>query len=54
MKMSIGEFCNREVVFATKEMGLAEAAQLMRQYHVGDLCILKEFVAYPLLTKRER
>jgi len=40
--MSIGEFCNREVVFATREMGLPEAAQLMRQHHVGDLVVVDE------------
>lgn len=40
--MSIGEFCNREVVFATKETGLAEAAQLMRQHHVGNLVIVDQ------------
>jgi CBS domain-containing protein len=40
--MAIGEFCNREVVFATREMGLPEAAQLMRKYHVGDLVVVDE------------
>ena len=40
--MSIGEFCNREVVFATREMSLPEAAQLMREYHVGDLVVVDE------------
>lgn len=40
--MSIAEFCNREVVFATREMSLPEAAQLMREYHVGDLVVVDE------------
>lgn len=40
--MSIGEFCNREVVFATREMSLPEVAQLMREYHVGDLVVVDE------------
>jgi len=40
--MSIGEFCNREVVFATRAMSLPEAAQLMRKYHVGDLVVVDE------------
>ncbi len=40
--MSIGEFCNREVVFATREMSLPEAAQLMREHHVGDLVVVDE------------
>lgn len=38
--MPIGEFCNREVVFATRTTSLVEAAQLMRQYHVGDLVVV--------------
>jgi CBS domain-containing protein len=38
--MPIGEFCNREVVFATRKTSLVEAAQLMRQYHVGDLVVM--------------
>jgi len=40
--MAIGEFCNREVVFATREMSLPEAAQLMREHHVGDLVVVDE------------
>jgi CBS domain-containing protein len=40
--MPIGEFCNREVVFATRETSIQEAAQLMRQYHVGDLVVVDE------------
>ncbi len=40
--MPIGEFCNREVVFATRKMSIPEAAQLMRQHHVGDLVVVDE------------
>jgi CBS domain-containing protein len=40
--MTIAEFCNREVVFATREMSLPEAAQLMREHHVGDLVVVDE------------
>ncbi len=40
--MSMSEFCNREVVFATREMSLPDAAQLMRTYHVGDLVVVDE------------
>ncbi len=40
--MPIGEFCNREVVFATRETSIQEAALLMRQYHVGDLVVVDE------------
>lgn len=38
--MPIGEFCNREVVFATRTNTIPEAAQLMRQHHVGDLVVV--------------
>jgi CBS domain-containing protein len=40
--MPIGEFCNREVVFAARETSIPEAAQLMRKYHVGDLVVVDE------------
>lgn len=40
--MPIGEICNRAVVFAKKDTSLLEAAQLMRQNHVGDLVIVDE------------
>ncbi len=40
--MPIGEFCNREVVFATRKTSIPEAAQLMRQHHVGDLVVVDE------------
>ena len=38
--MPIGELCNREVVFAIRKTNITEAAQLMRQYHVGDLVVV--------------
>jgi len=38
--MPIGEFCNREVVFALRNTSITEAAKLMRQYHVGDLVVV--------------
>ena len=40
--MSISEFCNREVVFATREMSIPEVAQLMRRHHVGDVVVVDE------------
>ncbi|MDG4476983.1 CBS domain-containing protein [Thiovibrio frasassiensis] len=40
--MPIGEFCNREVVFATRTTSIIEAAELMRRYHVGDLVVVDE------------
>jgi len=38
--MPIGEFCNRDVVFATRNNTISEAAQLIRQHHVGDLVVV--------------
>lgn len=40
--MTIGTICNREVVVARKDTAIQEAAQLMRQYHVGDLVVVDE------------
>lgn len=40
--MSIGEFCNREVVIARREESVLEAAQLMRRYHVGAVVVVDE------------
>jgi len=38
--MTVGEFCNREVVVAERDTTIVEAAKLMRQYHVGDLVVV--------------
>lgn len=38
--MSIGEFCNREVVVVGAGCTILEAARLMRQHHVGSLVIV--------------
>lgn len=40
--MAVGEICNREVVFARRNHSVKEAAELMRQFHVGDLVIVDE------------
>ncbi|MDD5330276.1 MAG: CBS domain-containing protein [Sulfuricella sp.] len=40
--MPIDEFCNREVIFATRKMSIQDAARLMRQHHVGDLVVVEE------------
>jgi len=40
--MSIGEICNRETVFTTKDSSISQAAQLMREHHVGDLVVVEE------------
>jgi CBS domain-containing protein len=38
--MSIGQFCNRDVVIVHKEENVLEAARLMRNYHVGDVIVV--------------
>lgn len=38
--MSVGEFCNREVVIAQRDAGILELSQLMRTHHVGDIVIV--------------
>ena len=40
--MSIGEFCNREVVFGRRGDSVTDVARLMREHHVGDLVIVDE------------
>jgi CBS domain-containing protein len=40
--MSVGEFCNRDVVIVAKEQNVVEAAKLMRQYHVGDVVVVMD------------
>lgn len=38
--MTVGRFCNRDVITAPRSMPLVEAAQLMRVHHVGTLVIV--------------
>lgn len=40
--MSIGEICNREVVFARPDESVRSAALLMREHHVGSLVVVDE------------
>ncbi|HXH01705.1 MAG TPA: CBS domain-containing protein [Candidatus Competibacteraceae bacterium] len=40
--MSVGEYCNREVVIAQRNTDIREAAKLMRAHHVGDLVIVEQ------------
>ena len=40
--MNAGELCNRHVITATRETNVSEAAQLMRDKHVGSLIIVAE------------
>ena len=43
--MNVGEVCSREVVFAQRDNPLVEAAQLMREHHVGSLVVVGEHAA---------
>ena len=38
--MSVGEFCNREVIVVGQDCTVLEASRLMRQHHVGSLVIV--------------
>lgn len=40
--MSVGEYCNREVVVAEKSTSVRDAARLMRQFHTGDLVVVEQ------------
>jgi len=39
--MRVGEYCNREVVVIEQEDSVTEAARIMREYHVGDVVIVR-------------
>jgi CBS domain-containing protein len=55
--MPIGEICIREVIICNRATNVAEAAQLMRGYHVGDLVIVDDSggkrVPVGLITDRD-
>jgi CBS domain-containing protein len=40
--MPIGDVCVRDVVIATKDVTVQQAAVLMRRHHVGDLVVVVE------------
>lgn len=40
--MTIGTICNRDTIFTTRNSSIVEAAQLMREHHVGDLVVVDE------------
>lgn len=40
--MAIGEICNRDVVVVNAGDSVVEAAQLMREHHVGDVVVVRE------------
>jgi CBS domain-containing protein len=39
--MNAGELCNRQVITAARETSIPEAAQLMRDRHVGSLIVVE-------------
>jgi CBS domain-containing protein len=55
--MTVGEACNREVIFVDREATIVEAAQLMRTHHVGDVVVaeMRDGVRAPvgILTDRD-
>ena len=55
--MSVGEYCNRDVVVIEKTESVREAIQLMRSNHVGDVVVveMRENASIPLgiLTDRD-
>jgi len=40
--MCIGKFCNRNIVSATRDTTIVEAANLMRRNHVGDVIAVEQ------------
>jgi CBS domain-containing protein len=40
--MSIGQFCNRNVVTVSRDTPVVEAAGLMRQHHVGTVLVVEQ------------
>lgn len=40
--MTVGEFCNRQVVIARRDEHLGEIARRMRDFHVGTLVVVDE------------
>jgi CBS domain-containing protein len=56
--MDVGEICNRDVAVAYRDTPLAEAAQIMRERHVGSLVVVVdrlsgEVMSRDLVTLRE-
>jgi CBS domain-containing protein len=55
--MSVGEYCNRDVVVVAKSDSVQEAINLMRQYHVGTVVVAEETGDKPkpvgILTDRD-
>lgn len=55
--MSVGEYCNRDVVVVAKSDSVQEAINLMRQHHVGTVVVVEETGDKPkpvgILTDRD-
>lgn len=55
--MTIGEFCNREVAIVAPDETVLNAANVMRQQHVGDVIVVeqrdKHAVPLGILTDRD-
>lgn len=55
--MSVGEICSRDVVVMSGEGSIRDAAELMRDYHVGDVVVVNEMngarVPIGILTDRD-
>jgi len=55
--MTAGDACNRQVVAASRDMPLGEAARVMRECHVGSLVVVEETgagrVVVGMLTDRD-
>lgn len=41
-EMNVGELCIREVVIIREDESVVDAARVMREYHVGDLVVVRE------------
>ncbi|PLX51221.1 MAG: CBS domain-containing protein [Desulfobulbaceae bacterium] len=40
--MSVGKFCNRQVVVADRHSDIVAVAKLMRRHHVGDVVLVQD------------
>jgi CBS domain-containing protein len=40
--MSVGQICNRDTVIVRKDDSIVEAAQLMREFHVGSVVVVED------------
>ena len=54
--MSIGTFCNRDVVIVEQSCTILEASRLMRQHHVGSLIVVasEDGISRPLAVITDR